>query len=90
VEFPDLSGLYHVASQPITKLDLLDRVNTLFELGHTILPDDSVVIDRSLSDVHFRAATKTATPSWDILIPQLLDDYRSLPYNQIYRILPKE
>ena len=89
LEFPELSGLYHVASQPITKLDLLDRINTLFDLGHTILPDDSVVIDRSLSDVRFRTATNTTTPNWDVLIPQLLDDYRSLQYNQTYKISPK-
>jgi dTDP-4-dehydrorhamnose reductase len=90
MEFPDLSGLYHVASQPITKLDLLNRINTHFDLRDTIVPDDSVVIDRSLTDVRFRAETKTTTPSWDVLIPQLLDDYRSLPYNQIYKISPKE
>jgi dTDP-4-dehydrorhamnose reductase len=88
LEFPDLSGVYHVASQPITKLELLDRINTLFDLGHTIVPDDAVAIDRSLSDVSFRAETKTSTPSWDVLLPELLDDYRSLPYNQIYKISP--
>jgi dTDP-4-dehydrorhamnose reductase len=86
LEFPALSGLWHVASQPITKLELLDRINTIFDLGHTIVPDDSVAIDRSLSDVSFRAATKTTTPTWDVLLPQLVDDYRSLPYNQIYKI----
>jgi dTDP-4-dehydrorhamnose reductase len=75
-----LSGLYHVASEPIDKHTLLQRLNEALELGHTIVPDDSLRIDRSLDDRRFRAATGTARPGWDELIAELIKDLRTLPY----------
>jgi dTDP-4-dehydrorhamnose reductase len=75
-----LHGLYHVASQPIPKLDLLRRVAAAFGLDRQIVASDDVVIDRSLDDRRFRAATNTETPGWDVLIADLVADYRSLPY----------
>jgi dTDP-4-dehydrorhamnose reductase len=84
---PDLSGLYHVASQPITKYDLLRRISARFGLNHEFIADPSVQIDRSLDDSRFRALTGTATPSWDDLIEELWQDYQSGPYDAIYQQL---
>jgi dTDP-4-dehydrorhamnose reductase len=65
---PDLTGVYHVAAEPIAKFDLL----TLFarEYGRTIAitPDDGVRIDRSLDGARFRAATGYAAPGWPELV----------------------
>jgi dTDP-4-dehydrorhamnose reductase len=83
-EGDNLSGLYEVASEPISKLDLLRRVNDAFGLGHTLRPDPSVRIDRSLDDARFRAATGTPRPGWDELVDDLVRDYRSLPYADVY------
>lgn len=75
-----LSGIYHVASEPIDKHTLLQRLNKALELGHTILPDDSLRIDRSLDDRRFRDATGTPRPGWDELVAEVVEDLRTLPY----------
>jgi dTDP-4-dehydrorhamnose reductase len=84
---PEISGLYHVASRPIDKMDLLSRISTRFGLGHQFTPDPSVQIDRSLDDSRFRALSGTATPKWDELIEELHEDYVTGPYERIYHEL---
>jgi dTDP-4-dehydrorhamnose reductase len=81
---PELRGLYHVASEPIDKLDLLRRVNARLELGHELVPDDSLVIDRSLDDARFRQATSTVRPGWDALVEALAQDFAAYPYRDLY------
>jgi dTDP-4-dehydrorhamnose reductase len=83
-ERPELSGLWQVASEPIDKLALLDRVNRRFGLGHELVPDDSVRIDRSLDDTPFRSATGSVRPTWDALVEELAADYATLPYADAY------
>lgn len=80
-----LSGIYHVASEPIDKNTLLQRLNEALELGHTILPDDSLRIDRSLDDRRFREATGTPRPSWSELVAEVADDVRL--YSSVYPAL---
>lgn len=66
----DLHGLWHVASQPISKYDLLHEFARAFERDIRIEADDSVRIDRSLDDRRFREKTGTVAPSW----PEMIDD----------------
>lgn len=82
-----LAGLYHVASEPIDKFELLTRLNAAFALGHCIVPDAGLQIDRSLDDTPYRAATGTARPGWEELIDTLVADYSAWPYDAIYRAL---
>jgi dTDP-4-dehydrorhamnose reductase len=84
-ERPDLRGVYHVASEPITKHDLLERLNAALGLGHRIVPDDTLRLDRSLDDSRFRQATGTPRPGWDELVAELAGDLDSLPYRRLYR-----
>lgn len=79
---PDITGLVHVASEPINKLDLLRRIAAAFGLRRSLVPTDDVVIDRSLNDDPFRQATHTSRPGWDQLIAELVADYRTLPYRR--------
>lgn len=65
---PALSGLYHVAAQPISKLDLLQIVAAQYGKDITIVPDDKLVIDRSLEGGRFREATGYEAPAWPDLI----------------------
>lgn len=65
---PSLSGLYHVASQPISKFDLLELVNRQYGKGVTILPSDHLAIDRSLCGKRFEVVTGYKAPSWIDLI----------------------
>jgi dTDP-4-dehydrorhamnose reductase len=64
----DLSGLYHVAAAPISKLDLLRLVADTYGKTIEIAPDEGLVIDRSLNADRFREATGYAAPSWPDLI----------------------
>ena len=65
---PELSGLYHVAGKPIAKYDLLRLIADVYEKSVEIIPDDSLVIDRSLNASRILAATGYQTPDWPELV----------------------
>lgn len=68
----DLDGLFHVATDPISKFDLLVRLRD--SLGWTstaIIPDNSVHCNRSLSGRKFSDATSWLAPSWDEMTDEL-------------------
>jgi dTDP-4-dehydrorhamnose reductase len=65
---PDLSGVYHVAAQPISKYDLLKLVAEVYGKTIEITPSEKLVIDRSLNADRFREATGYQAPSWPELI----------------------
>jgi dTDP-4-dehydrorhamnose reductase len=64
----NLSGLYHVASQPINKSDLLGLIAKVYGKSIQILPDERLVIDRSLNSNKFLVATDYVAPEWPELI----------------------
>lgn len=70
---PELHGLYHVASEPISKLELLRLVSEIYGKGIDIVRDDSVRIDRSLDATRFNAATGYQPPAWPVLIKKMKD-----------------
>ncbi|CAN5652853.1 SDR family oxidoreductase [soil metagenome] len=76
-----LTGLYHVASEPISKFDLLSRVNAAFDRGVTLVPGNAMEMDRSLDDTRFRLATGTRRPGWDELLVELQADYATFSYD---------
>jgi dTDP-4-dehydrorhamnose reductase len=65
---PELSGLYHVAARPIAKYDLLLLVAKVYGKTIDIVPDDKLVIDRSLDATRFQSATGYIAPEWPDLI----------------------
>lgn len=65
---PDLHGLYHLATNPISKYDLLQLIAEVYQKTIRIIPDDSVVIDRSLVADRFMQATGYVPPDWPELI----------------------
>ena len=65
---PELSGIYHVSSDPISKYDLLRLVARKYDKRIEIAPDDSFIVDRSLDSSAFRKATGYQPPAWDDLI----------------------
>ncbi|HEU4455545.1 MAG TPA: sugar nucleotide-binding protein, partial [Longimicrobium sp.] len=85
-----LSGLWQVASEPIDKFDLLRRLGERLGVGHTLVPDDTLRIDRSLDDARFRAATGTPRPGWDELVEELAADFLALPYGSVYPGLDRQ
>lgn len=66
---PDLFGVYHVAGPPISKYDLLQLIAKVYGKSIKILPDDQLVIDRSLNADRFCAVTGCSVPDW----PQLVE-----------------
>lgn len=71
---PALEGVYHVASEPISKYDLLRKLNEAFDARVAIEPSEDLRIDRSLDGSRFEAATGLVMPSWDAMIRELAAD----------------
>jgi dTDP-4-dehydrorhamnose reductase len=80
---PDLQGIYHVASEPISKFDLLSLVKKAYGMNIQIEPDNEVVCDRSLNADRFKRATGYIPPSWSDMIEQMYND--STPYDELRR-----
>ncbi len=68
---PKLSGLYHVAADPITKLHLLELIASQYGKRIKIQPDDTLVIDRSLDGSRFTQETGYKASSWPELIKRM-------------------
>jgi dTDP-4-dehydrorhamnose reductase len=65
---PELSGLYHLSSEPIAKFDLLRLIADTYRKTIEIRPDDKVVIDRSLDSSRFRKITGYTPSPWPDLV----------------------
>ena len=65
---PNLHGIYHVATRPISKFDLLQLVAHRYGSSTRLVPDDKVAIDRSLCADRFAFATGYVPPEWPVLI----------------------
>jgi dTDP-4-dehydrorhamnose reductase len=71
---PALSGLYQVASQPISKFDLLQLIRDCYRLNIEIARDDEFACDRSLVMDRFQQATGYTSPDWTRLIADMRAD----------------
>jgi len=71
----DLSGVYHVAAQPISKYSLLKLIADVYGKEIDVVPDCSLVIDRSLNAGRFAEATGYVAPGWPDLI-KLMFEYK--------------
>jgi len=78
---PDLRGLYHVSSEPITKFDLLHLLNKHFDANVDIEPDNEYSIDRSLDSALFRQTTGFVPRSWDEMVAAMAAD--QTPYDAL-------
>jgi dTDP-4-dehydrorhamnose reductase len=67
----DLSGVFHVAAAPISKYDLLRLVAQVYGKQIEIVPDDTVVIDRSLNASRFNHITGYSAPMWPAMITKM-------------------
>ncbi|MEH1101417.1 dTDP-4-dehydrorhamnose reductase family protein [Micromonospora sp. CPCC 205561] len=67
----ELTGLYHVASTPISKYELLGIIGDVYRWQGRIEPSDEVLCDRSLSAAAFRARTGYQPPEWPEMIARM-------------------
>ena len=68
---PALSGVWHVASEPISKFALLQLCREKLGWKGVIEPNDEFVCDRSLNADRFNQATGYSPPSWEAMISEL-------------------
>jgi len=74
------SGLYHLASPRISKFELLSKINSAFDLGIELTPDESKAADKSLiGNRLFQRIENVDKPSWDKMISDLVRE------NDLYR-----
>jgi dTDP-4-dehydrorhamnose reductase len=73
-DWPHLDGTYHLASEPISKYDLLKMLAQRYGKSIYIAADDSLIINRSLIAEKFRLATGYRTRGWVELIDELYVD----------------
>jgi dTDP-4-dehydrorhamnose reductase len=80
-DYPALHGVRQIASEPVSKYDLLNLVKKTYGMNITVEPDETVVNDRSLNPGKFNKETTIKIPSWQRMIAQMFDD--PTPYDQM-------
>jgi len=71
---PELIGLFQVASTPISKFDLLSKLNVRLRLGMTINRNTAFECDRTLDGSEFSKITGIQVPSWESMLSELCED----------------
>ncbi len=80
LQFPErLTGVLQIASEPISKFELLSLANEVFENDCSIEPDASVISDKSLNGQEFFKKTNIKTPSWPEML-SVINRQRSRNY----------
>jgi dTDP-4-dehydrorhamnose reductase len=77
---PRLAGLYNLASEVITKFDLLCLARAAFGVDVEIDPDDSFVCRRNLDGNRLREALRLPAASWPEMMAELAAD--ATPYDR--------
>ena len=70
----ELTGVHHVAGEPISKYDLLQLIREAFGLDVCVERDEEFQCDRSLLMGPFAEATGYVAPSWPQMIRELAED----------------
>ncbi len=71
-DFPNLHGLYQVASEPISKFELLEMIQSEFALKIQVLENKEAISNKTLVSQAFEKATGIKPPSWTHQIQQIL------------------
>ena len=70
----ELSGIYNISSEPITKYSLLNLINEHFKLGIEITRDTKIKSNKVLISKKFTEITDIKPPNWDDLITEFKED----------------
>ncbi len=71
----DLNGIYNIASNPISKFELLHLINENFNLRLFINKDQSITSNKTLDASKIENELGINSPSWNELIIELKKDY---------------
>ena len=69
---PEVSGLYHISSDPINKYDLLRMIKEGLNLNITINEYTEIFTDRSLNSEKLRKILNYRPPSWEKMVQALV------------------
>ena len=67
----ELNGIFHIAGEPISKLDLLKIIAYEYKKTINIIPDALMNIDRSLNGSFFNQLTGYKSKKWPLLIKDM-------------------
>ena len=67
----NLTGVYNVSSDPISKYDLLNIVKDIYKKDINIKKNEGFVIDRSLNSEKFKQLTGYKSPDWHTLVKDM-------------------
>tara|TARA_B100001175_G_C19514562_1_gene646394 strand:+ start:4913 stop:5779 length:867 start_codon:yes stop_codon:yes gene_type:complete len=82
--YPDLHGIYNISSSPISKFDLITKINHYFKLNIEIERESSYYSNKSLNSDRFFSETKIKKPNWDEMLSDLnLDSEKN---NNLYNL----
>jgi dTDP-4-dehydrorhamnose reductase len=79
--FPLLNGIHQIASEPISKFDLLSKLNRALNLQLIIEPSDDIVVDRTLDGSLFTQLTDIQIPTWDEMLNEFGADQDFYNFN---------
>lgn len=71
---PELSGVYQVSSEVITKFEIMQKLNEKFKLNIQIEKNSDYAVDKSLDSSRYQKATGFVKPTWDQMIDDLFAD----------------
>ncbi len=74
----DVSGLYHVSSNPINKYELLKIIADVYGKDINIIPYDDFEIDRSLNSTRFQKEFGYTPESWEELVKEMHTLYKEM------------
>ncbi|MBC7458748.1 MAG: SDR family oxidoreductase [Bdellovibrionaceae bacterium] len=74
LKYPELSGLYQISSQPISKYELVQKMNHQFNLNINLIRDDKYQSNKSLDCSSYVKKTGFNIPTWDDMIQDLYND----------------
>ncbi len=69
--------MFHVSSQPISKLEIINKLNELLNLEINVTSDSKVQINRSLNSDKFRLATNLIPHNWDQMLSDFCKDQKN-------------
>jgi len=73
-DFDYLHGVWQVSSEPISKYNLLKKINDKYDLNISIIPDYDYNSNRILDGSRFIKTTNIKIPNWDKMIDDMYKD----------------
>ncbi len=73
-KFSNLTGLYQISSEPISKYELLQLLNQISGLGVTIDKDEAYSTNKSLDSKKYRQVTGYVPPLWSAMLTEMMEE----------------